>query len=341
MKILIWSQTYLPNLGGIETTAQALAEEFVNQGHQVRLLTRTKGGEDFDQDSRFTVIRTPSRKMMWETVRWCDVCLHNGLMRSGLGLLTYYALVLSKPYVLLHQFFLFYVGMRRPIRMQYYLLERFVTHVYLCEEMQQLTKRPGVVLGNPYRASLFREIPGLVRETELVYLGRLVRDKGVRFILEALALLKQRGRTYKITLIGDGAEKQKLRQKVEKFGLTEQVNFVGVLRGQELVEVLNQHKVMIIPSTWKEPFGIVALEGIACGCVPLTTGNGGLIEAVGPCGLTFPNKDVPEMARLIELLLEDEQQRLQLRSHAQKHLEKYTAQTIAQKYLQLFDSLIK
>jgi len=341
MKIFLWSETYLPNLGGMETTAYTLAEEFVNQGHQVRLLTWTKANQEYDKNTPFTVIRMPSRKTMWETARWCDVCLHNGIMQAGLGPLIYYLIPLFKPWVLLHQFFLYQVKMRKFPQIKYNLFESFLTHVYLCEEMQKLAKRPGVVLGNPYRASLFREIPDLPRDRELVYLGRFISYKGVHLVIDTLNLLKERGKIYNLTLIGDGPEKQNLIDKVKKWELTKQVKFAGLLRGEELVKTLNQHKVMLAPSLWKEPFGIVALESIACGCIPITTNTGGLIDAVGPCGLTFPTPkgDVTEIARLIELVLENDDKPMQLRSHAQQHLQQYTAQNLVKKYIQLFENI--
>jgi glycosyltransferase involved in cell wall biosynthesis len=45
------------------------------------------------------------------------------------------------------------------------------------------------------------------------------------------------------------------------------VDFVGTKTDHELVKLLNTHQIMVVPSLWNEPFGLVALEGVACGCV--------------------------------------------------------------------------
>ena len=73
-------------------------------------------------------------------------------------------------------------------------------------------------------------------------------------------------------------------------------------------------------SRWAEPFGIVALEGIACGCAVVGTALGGLPEAIGPCGLTVPNADTSAMGRALRSLLEDDSLRAAYRSCAQVHL---------------------
>ncbi|MFX8797752.1 glycosyltransferase, partial [Acinetobacter baumannii] len=68
---------------------------------------------------------------------------------------------------------------------------------------------------------------------------------------------------FSLTIVGEGPEKIAIEKKVESLGLKSQVNFVGIQKGETLVELLNQHKVICIPSKWEEPFGIVALEALA------------------------------------------------------------------------------
>jgi glycosyltransferase involved in cell wall biosynthesis len=341
MRIFIWSETYLPNLGGMETVAQALAEEFTRQGHDVRLLTWTKAEQEFEEGSSFPVIRLPSRKVMLETARWCDVCLHNGVMQAGLGPLVYYLLPLRKPWVLLHQFFLDQVKMRPFPKIKYDICKHFITHVFLCQEMEKSTKQKGFVFGNPYRGSVFKDFSNNERDSHIVYLGRLISYKGIQVLIDALVHLKDQGKTYRTTIIGDGQEREKLEGQIQKYGLSSQVKFTGKLSGDDLVYTLNQHQVMVIPSLWREPFGVVALEGIACGCVPIGSRIGGLVDAIGPCGLTFPKGDSIELAKTISMLIENGDYRQSFRIHASEHLSQFTAENVVQRYLQLFSSLMK
>ena len=102
--------------------------------------------------------------------------------------------------------------------------------------------------------------------------------------------------------------------------------------------LLQEHKILVIPSRYDEPFGVVALEGIACGCVAVGSVGGGLPEAIGPCGLTFPNGDAAALAQALEQLLRQPNEQRRLVANAPQHLAKFHPATIAEAYLALFRS---
>jgi glycosyltransferase involved in cell wall biosynthesis len=117
------------------------------------------------------------------------------------------------------------------------------------------------------------------------------------------------------------------------------VTFAGEKVGGELAELMNYHQVIVIPSRWPEPLGIVALEGIACGCIAVGSKQGGLSEAIGNCGMTFRNGDSEELAARLAELLRDSTMREKFRTAAPLHLERFRAQTVAQRYLALLREL--
>jgi glycosyltransferase involved in cell wall biosynthesis len=108
-----------------------------------------------------------------------------------------------------------------------------------------------------------------------------------------------------------------------------------------LVEALNSASILVVPSTFNEPFGIVALEGIACGCAVIASRGGGLPEAVGPCGLTFPNGDVAALTNCISELINAPDSRQRLLRGAAAHLASFTATAVAARYLEMFQAVIK
>jgi glycosyltransferase involved in cell wall biosynthesis len=163
---------------------------------------------------------------------------------------------------------------------------------------------PSIVIQNAYRNRLFRRLPWVTRDGELLFVGRLVSDKGVDILIDAIHLLAERGRRPHLTVVGEGPEREPLERQAERLGLAAQVAFAGVLRGEGLVESMNRHRVLVVPSRYREPFGIVALEGIACGCLVVGSEGGGLKEAIGPCGLTFPNGDRERLAEVLALALD-------------------------------------
>ncbi len=97
----------------------------------------------------------------------------------------------------------------------------------------------------------------------------------------------------------------------------------------ELSTVAQRASIQLVPSRY-EPFGIVALEGIAAGCVIVASRTGGLPEAVGPCGVLVPPNDPEALAQGIR---DATAQRADLQAHRDAHLEQFTIDTIAEQYL--------
>ena len=92
---------------------------------------------------------------------------------------------------------------------------------------------------------------------------------------------------------------------------------------------------LAVPSRWREPFGIVALEGIACGCVVVASEGGGLAEAVGPCGLTFANGDTAALAAQLGRVLGDDRLRRKLADQAPGQLAPHRPAVVAARYREL------
>jgi glycosyltransferase involved in cell wall biosynthesis len=141
-------------------------------------------------------------------------------------------------------------------------------------------------------------------------------------------------------IVGSGPEERSLRELAERGGIHDQVTFAGAKRGKELYEILNRHKILVVPSRYDEPFGVVALEGIACGCAVVGSSGGGLPEAIGPCGITFPNGNADALASALEQLLAAPDERQRLAANRSQHLAQFHPATIAESYLNLFRSLL-
>ena len=133
-----------------------------------------------------------------------------------------------------------------------------------------------------------------------------------------------------LTVVGIGPEEDAIRNLARARGVLEQVAFAGLKTGRELAELLNKHEIMVVPSRWAEPFGIVALEGIACGCVVVGSKDGGLKEAIGPCGVTFANGSVEELVAALRRVLREPELRESLRVDRETHLARFEATSVAQ-----------
>jgi glycosyltransferase involved in cell wall biosynthesis len=335
MRILAVSRSFLPTLGGVETAADALTRAWAAVGHVAIIATETPG--EASPRPGIEVLRQPSAAALLAATRRADLVWHNHL-----SLRAAWALGLApRPWVITHQSWLRRedgrLGPRFRLKRQ---VARLGCNVAISKAIAADLPAPSAIIPNPYRDELFRDLAG-PRPFDLAFLGRLVSVKGGALLIEALAQLKTSGRIARLLLIGDGPERERLQQAAAALGVASQIEMAGALAGEALVRALNRARILVVPSLYDEPFGIVALEGIACGCAVIASAGGGLTEAVGPCGLIFPNGDASALARAIgELLASPERQGALLRQ-APSHLSNFTADAVARRYLALFESLLR
>lgn len=314
-------------MGGIETATNLLAREFVTLGHEVRVVTQTEGNGTFS----FSVVRRPGPMDLLRQVRWCDLFLQNNISLRTLWPL----LFVRRPLFITHQTWITNpdgnTGWQHRVKR---FVLRYATSLAISRAIAEQLPVPSIQVGNPYDDKVFNDLATEPRRRELLFVGRLVSDKGANLLLEAMALLKSKP---SLTIAGDGPERADLEKQAAMLQL-QSIEFVGSQNSEQLANLLRQHQILVVPSRWREPLGIVALEGIACGCVVVGSAEGGLSEAIGACGLTFPNGDAQALANALSRLLEDPSERERLRQNAASHLSRFAPRHVAELYLNAMKS---
>ena len=327
MNVLISSHLFFPSVGGVESVGLFLAEELTRLGMEVRVVTQTR--DEGERRFPFTILRQPSAGALWRALAWSDVVLHNNI-----SLQTAWPLLgLRRPWLIVHHTWIARPDGRRGWRdVVKRLVLRAGRSIAISAAVAASLPVPSRLIPDPYDDELFRASPGVARSRELIVVARLVSDKGVDLLIDALGHLKAEGLGPHLTVVGSGPEQSALQAQAERRGVAGQVRFVGLKTGRELVELLNQHRILVVPSRWREPFGLVALEGIACGCVVVGSAEGGLPEAIGPCGVTFPNGDLPGLIGVLSGLLRCPETRERYRRGASEHLARHRRGAVARAY---------
>ncbi|WP_269526525.1 glycosyltransferase family 4 protein [Coraliomargarita parva] len=336
MKILVTSYVYPPSVGGIETVSELMARAFAQSGHSVEVLTETK--ETSPDGEPFPVHRAPGWRQIWSAVARADVVWQNNISLKYL----WACLLLQKPTAVtlacaVHPD---YPVKRWRERIKAHLLQYcriFAISRYVMSDMPWAFE----LIGNPYDDSIRSSVSGVSKDRDIVFLGRLVSDKGGDLLLDALAQLKAKGYEPSCTIIGDGPERGEMEAQVDRLQLQANVHFTGFLRGRELHRELARHRIMAVPSRWKEPFGVVALEGIAAGCVVVGSSGGGLVDAIGPCGLTFANNDSGALTAQLEQLLGKPEQLQLYTGAANVHLRQFSIERQCERYLGTFKHMLR
>jgi len=164
-----------------------------------------------------------------------------------------------------------------------------------------------------------RELTPIPRENRILYVGQLIRGKGVDLLLRALAHVAS---DYELTIVGTGNARVKLEQLCAKLGLEKRVRFAGWVNPDGLGEYYRSAKVVAVPSRWPEPFGMIGLEAMHYGRPVVAFNVGGIPDWLehGITGLLVAEQDVGAMARALEQLLGDAERCAQLGRQAQERV---------------------
>lgn len=140
----------------------------------------------------------------------------------------------------------------------------------------------------------------------LVCVGRLVEDKGFDLAIEAMASLRERRPELSLTVAGDGDRRHALEEMARERGLADAVRFVGWVDPDEVPELLATATVVLVPSR-TEAFGLVAAEAAMAGRPVVAARVGGLSGVVedGRTGRLVDPEDPAGLARATDRLLED------------------------------------
>jgi glycogen synthase len=334
MKILLMSYTYAPATGGIETFSSLMREAFVARGHEVRVVTEIE--RTMPEDAEHRVLRRPGRAALRQAIAWADLCAVCGLS------LHYQLPVLlgGKPLTITHQIWQESqdgaVDWRNRLRLFFC---RYGLNIAVNSVLARDLKLPALTIPNPLPGEIDLGPQIADRPRDVVFVGRLVSEKGVPVLLDAIARLNQRGRPVTATIIGDGPLRADLERHAAGLNLKVPVEFLGRMAPAEFHPILRQHKIMVVPSVYREAFGIVTLEGLGAGCMVLVSNAGGLPEVVGPGGLTFPMRDSDALAGLIEKILANPEMTVHYRKAIPNHLESMRLERLAERYLAVFERL--
>jgi glycosyltransferase involved in cell wall biosynthesis len=173
------------------------------------------------------------------------------------------------------------------------------------------------------------------------YVGRLVEEKGPQLLLQAMAGL---GGEWRLRLLGAGPLRAKLERLAGDLGLAGRVAFDPPIPSAEMPGYLNRLDVLVLPSLtrphWKEQFGRVLIEAMACGVDVVGSTCGEIPHVIGDAGLLFPEGDVEALrARLAQLMGDPDLRRDLARRGRERVLARYTQAQVAAETYEVYRAL--
>lgn len=180
------------------------------------------------------------------------------------------------------------------------------------------------------------------RPPTIGYYGRLVPEKGVDTLIDAVALLPHRPR---LIIVGAGESLGDLKARATARGLGDRVTFRGTMPSAKIPAFLHEVGIIVVPSrtrpNWKEQFGRVIVEAMSCGVAVIGSDSGEIPNVIGDAGLTFPEGDVAALAMQLGRLLNDPALRRQLSvAGRQRVLDNYTQRQVAARTVALYRQVL-
>ncbi|WP_416666459.1 glycosyltransferase [Egbenema bharatensis] len=203
------------------------------------------------------------------------------------------------------------------------------------------------IMGHPVDTDVFQprsklsEMDGILR---ILVVSRLIPEKGLFYILEALTPLLSQRSDVQLHLIGDGVLRHLLEREVTERQLTDRVIFLDTLPHEKLSSTIAQYDLFVNHAigiaTWEEFFGVANLEAMACELPCVVTSNGGISYAIREDVASFvPERNILQLRNAVTQLLDSESLRKTMGQKARQYVEAhYSIRVIAERYHQMLNS---
>jgi glycosyltransferase involved in cell wall biosynthesis len=173
------------------------------------------------------------------------------------------------------------------------------------------------------------------------FVGRLVTEKGGADLLEALARLDG---VWQLDVVGDGPQKAALQEQARRLRIADRVTF-GTLPSLRMPGFYREIDVLVVAShtreNWKEQFGRVIIEAMACEVPVIGSSSGAIPDVIGDDGLIYPEKDVAALTERLRRLSHDAELRRRLgQLGRQRVLAKYTQAQVAAQTVTIYREML-
>ncbi len=353
MKILIISDLYYPHIGGVSEHIYHIANKFEKMGHYVRILTgKIPGG--FKPDERRVI-----RLGMGVSIQWNksvgrvtighDLLKARKIMNSFDVNHIHGGLTPTYPLLTLQmsektKIFTFHSTFDRSIPFKVFRkpLLHFFNKIDGAIAVSETAKEsfskyfPGDYRIIPNGVDIDRFTPHFKKQKGTVlFVGRLEERKGLKYLIKAFKIIKDRGRNLKLIVVGGGY--RKYRMDIPN-GIKNSIHFTGFVSPEALPEYYKRAEIFVSPATGAESFGIVLIEAMASATPVLASDIPGyrIVIRDKENGILVPPKDPSAIAEGIITLLDNKKMRQKIVKNGLKTAQFYSWDKIAKQIIDFY-----
>ena len=367
MKILLATEWYPPDIGGVSSHVTSLEKYLRKREHNVYIVTRRKNRKEkpsiielstknilegfFSNGDVKEVFKEVDPDIVHAHHAFTPVPLLSIKVSSELG----YPLVLTNH----SAYFYDYEAVLRilalfsiPVRS---ILSKTNKIIAVSETAKKFIEKivPGVpvtVVPNGVDTEIFTPYGSKDLKEELedsfiiLYVGRLVPRKGIRILLDSMPYILKKIPEAKLVIVGEGILLNELKERAKVLEIEEHVIFRGGVSQNNLPDIYRSSDIVVIPSIYGESFGIVAIEAMACGKPVIASPVGGLQEIIidGINGLLLKSVNITEIVEKIYYLYVNKELYKEISLNALKIVyEKYSWDKLISEIEKIYKTVIK
>lgn len=218
--------------------------------------------------------------------------------------------------------------------------------IYICpsKALSKLVIKSGIpeekvtVINNFVSNSYLAKEPNYDNKGYFLFAGRLTREKGVHYLLHAMAKLPD----INLRIAGTGSQQEELKELAKELNL-KNVEFIGFKSGKDLEDEYTNCIASILPCNWFENFGVALLESFISGKPIIASNIGGIPEIIdhGQNGLLVEPGNIDQIAESIKKINDDKQLAVTMGQHARQKAERlYTAEVHYSKLLDAYKKIL-
>lgn len=356
MRILHLAKYYWPHSGGMERVVQDLAEGAATLGHDVDVVAYESGGrrDGRRQHSRITRVFSLGAVGAQEIApgyltaarRSADIVhLHHPHTLADFAALSRgrrTPLVITQHADGNHRGFRRLLA-RAALKRAAAVVVPSRAHVALSPELVGHESKVEVI---PFGVDIERwvtvPVPPAGGPPKAIFIGRLVRYKGVDILLRAL----ERVPDLRLDIVGSGPESSRLKTLARALAITDRIRWFGEYPDEDLPRRMAEADFLVLPSvTVEEMFGLVVIEAMAASRPVITTALPSGVREVnvaGDTGLEVPLRDVDALARALDMLAHDSELRARMGENGRLRAERYfSRRRMVQEHLHLYQRLVE
>ena len=184
------------------------------------------------------------------------------------------------------------------------------------------------------------------------YCGRFVQEKGLLTLCDALASLRHLPQPWVWLLAGRGELRDAIQAKADRAGIGDRLRWATDIPHHQVPNYINLMHTLVLPSEttdkfktltakgWKEQFGHVLIEAMACAVPVIGSDSGEISNVIGDAGLVFPEGNAPALADHLRLLMENPTRRQELaKAGYHRAMSAYTNRALAKQLLEFYEEI--